>query len=106
MVNILGLSFDHDSGATLLQDGDIAAAANEERFNRRKHYGSYPVKSIEYCLDVTDISATDADAIAVPTEGALVNWTRSSTAITLSTHRGGPTSLSTRLQRIPNRPES
>jgi len=69
MSDILGLWFGHDSGATLVSDGTLVAAVNEERFTRRKHAGSYPFRSIEYCLDAADIDAADVDALAVPTEG-------------------------------------
>lgn len=68
MGTILGVSTTHDSGATLLQDGEIVAAVNEERFNRTKHYGSLPFRSIEYCLDAGDITADDLDSVAFPSD--------------------------------------
>lgn len=67
-MNVLGFSTTHDSGATLLQDGEIVAAVNEERFNRTKHYGYLPFQSIEYCLDEGGITAGDLDSVAVPSE--------------------------------------
>lgn len=67
-MNILGISTTHDSGATLLRDGEIVAAVNEERFNRTKHYGYLPFGSIDYCLDEGGIPPSDLDAVAVPSE--------------------------------------
>ena len=52
MKSILGISaFYHDSAAALLIDGKIIAAAQEERFTRKKHDASYPYNSIKYVLD-------------------------------------------------------
>ena len=51
MTAILGISaFYHDSAAALIVDGKIVAAAQEERFTRKKHDPSYPVNAIEYVL--------------------------------------------------------
>ena len=51
MTNILGISaFYHDSAAALVRDGEIIAAAQEERFTRRKHDPGFPSSAIEYCL--------------------------------------------------------
>ena len=51
MTSVLGLSaFYHDSAACLLQDGKIVAAAQEERFSRKKHDASFPRRAIRYCL--------------------------------------------------------
>lgn len=48
---ILGISaFYHDSAACLLKDGDIIAAAQEERFTRKKHDAGFPHHVIQYCL--------------------------------------------------------
>jgi carbamoyltransferase len=50
-LNILGLSaYYHDSAAALIQDGRILAAAQEERFTRRKHDAGFPINAIGYCL--------------------------------------------------------
>lgn len=68
METILGVSTTHDSGATLVRDGEIVAAVNEERFNRTKHYGYLPFESIQYCLDAGDVTTADLDAVAVPSE--------------------------------------
>jgi carbamoyltransferase len=54
---ILGISaFYHDSACCLLKDGEIVAAAQEERFSRIKHDSSFPVKSIQFCLKEANIS--------------------------------------------------
>src|SRR5262245_9991967 len=51
-LDILGISaYYHDSAAALLRDGEIVAAAQEERFTRKKHDARFPSHSIEYCLD-------------------------------------------------------
>jgi len=51
-VNILGISaFYHDSAACVIVDGQIIAAAQEERFTRKKHDAAFPKNAIEYCLN-------------------------------------------------------
>lgn len=61
---ILGISaFYHDSAAALIQDGNIIAAAQEERFTRKKHDPGFPKESVEYCLKEADINLTDVDHI-------------------------------------------
>jgi len=57
---ILGISaFYHDSAACLLRDGDILAAAQEERFTRRKGDASFPHYAVRYCLEVAGIRPAD-----------------------------------------------
>jgi carbamoyltransferase len=57
MTYILGISaYYHDSAACLILDGEIVAAAQEERFNRKKHYAGFPVQAIRYCLGAGGIS--------------------------------------------------
>ena len=64
-MRILGLSaLYHDSAAALIVDGRIVAAAQEERFTRKKHDASLPTQSIQYCLDHAKLSAADVDVIA------------------------------------------
>ena len=64
-MNILGISaFYHDSAACLARDGDIVAAAQEERFTRKKHDHRFPAKAIEYCLQEAGLTAADLDAVA------------------------------------------
>lgn len=61
---ILGLSaYYHDSAAALVLDGDIVAAAQEERFSRKKHDAKFPRRAIEYCLQEASISLLDIDYI-------------------------------------------
>ncbi len=64
MVKILGISsFYHDSAATLLIDGEIIAAAQEERFTRIKHDQNYPFNAVEYVLKEGKIKLSDVDKI-------------------------------------------
>jgi len=64
-VNILGISaYYHDSAACLLKDGEIFAAAQEERFTRKKHDFNFPHNAIQYCLRAGGISAKDLDYVA------------------------------------------
>ncbi|MFI5180377.1 MAG: carbamoyltransferase [Thermoanaerobaculia bacterium] len=61
---ILGLSaYYHDSAACLLADGKIVAAAQEERFTRKKHDASFPAHAARYCLEAGGISAEGLDAV-------------------------------------------
>jgi carbamoyltransferase len=65
MTDILGISaFYHDSAACLLRDGEIIAAAQEERFTRKKHYAGFPSESIRYCLREGGVSLGDLRYIA------------------------------------------
>ena len=62
MKTILGISaFYHDSAATLLVNGRITAAAQEERFTRKKHDSNYPYNAIEFVLDYANIKLKDVD---------------------------------------------
>jgi len=64
-MDILGISaFYHDSAACLLRDGEIVAAAQEERFTRKKHYAGFPSESIRYCLREGGVSLRDLRYIA------------------------------------------
>ncbi len=61
---ILGISaYYHDSAAALVEDGKIIAAAQEERFSRKKHDPSFPLQSIHYCLKEAGIQLGDLDAV-------------------------------------------
>lgn len=65
MVNILGISaFYHDSAACLVQDGEIVAAAQEERFTRKKHDDSFPENAVEFCLDFAGINQDQINHVA------------------------------------------
>src|ERR1035437_7432733 len=64
-MTILGISaFYHDSAAAIIQDGKIIAAAQEERFTRKKHDDSFPIKAVEFCLKYAGCNINDLDAIA------------------------------------------
>lgn len=64
MTAILGISaFYHDSAAALIIDGAIVAAAQEERFSRKKHDAGFPSQAIEYCLDQAGITPADLDHV-------------------------------------------
>ena len=61
---VLGVSaFYHDSAAALVRDGGIVAAAQEERFTRKKHDPGFPANAIAYCLKEAKISAGGVDRI-------------------------------------------
>ena len=62
---ILGISaFYHDSAACLIRDGEIIAAAQEERFTRKKHDFSFPVNAINFCLSHAKITSKDIEIVA------------------------------------------
>jgi carbamoyltransferase len=64
-VHVLGISaFYHDSAACLVRDGEIVAAAQEERFTRRKHDASFPSHAAAYCLREAGIGFGDLDLVA------------------------------------------
>lgn len=66
MTNILGINAFHgDASASLIQDGQLVAAVEEERFNRIKHWAGFPEKSIQYCLEVGGITASQLDHVAI-----------------------------------------
>ena len=63
-MNILGIScFFHDAAAALLRDGELIAAAEEERFTRKKHDYEFPVNAIKFCLDHGEIRSEDLDLV-------------------------------------------
>jgi carbamoyltransferase len=61
---ILGLTTMGDAAATLLHDGRIVAAVEEERFSRRKHHTGFPFQAVEHCLDAAGIRLADVDHVA------------------------------------------
>jgi len=63
-VNVLGISaFYHDSAAALVQDGVLVAAAQEERFTRKKHDAAFPANAIAYCLQRGGVAPNGLDAV-------------------------------------------
>ena len=64
MTYILGISaYYHDSASALIHDGQIVAAAQEERFTRKKHDPNFPQQAIRYCLDAADIDLDKVDYV-------------------------------------------
>jgi carbamoyltransferase len=64
-MNILGISaFYHDSAACLVSDGEIVAAAQEERFTRKKHDERFPEQAVAYCLAEAKLAPGDIDIVA------------------------------------------
>src|SRR5262249_19791458 len=64
-MRVLGISaFYHDSAAALVDDGRIIAAAQEERFSRRKHDPSFPQNAIAYCLEEGKVRLDELDYVA------------------------------------------
>src|SRR6185312_4192299 len=64
VMRILGISaFYHDSAAALVQDGDIVAAAQEERFSRKKHDARFPKHAVAYCLSQAGLKLNDLDFV-------------------------------------------
>ena len=63
-MNILGIScYFHDAAAALLRDGRLIAAAEEERFTRKKHDYEFPQHAIDFCLRMGGIEAEDLDYV-------------------------------------------
>src|SRR5688572_2012494 len=65
MAIIVGISaFYHDSAAALVRDGEIVAAAQEERFTRKRHDAGFPARALEYCLAEAGITTKELDFVA------------------------------------------
>lgn len=58
------ISQGHDSAAVLVVDGEIVAAAAEERFSRKKHTGDFPIGAIRYCLETAGLNPADVDELS------------------------------------------
>lgn len=73
---VLGISaFYHDSAATIVRDGEIIAAAQEERFSRKKNDPRFPHNAIQYCLEEAFIEPAELDAIAFY-DNPVLTWDR------------------------------
>ncbi len=73
---VLGISaFYHDSAAAIIRDGEIIAAAQEERFSRKKHDPRFPEKAINYCLEEAFVEPDEVDAI-VFYDNPILTWDR------------------------------
>ena len=67
-IKIIGIScYYHDSAATLVIDGDIISAVQEERFTRKKHDSSFPKNALKFCLENSFLSLDDIDAVILGT---------------------------------------
>src|SRR5436189_5544665 len=74
---ILGLNAYHgDSAACLIRDGELVAAAEEERFRRIKHWAGLPTRSIDYCLAEGGVSLGDVEHISINRNPGVNNWRR------------------------------
>ena len=63
-MRVLGISaFYHDSAAALVEDGRVVAAAQEERFTRKKHDSRFPPQAIAYCLEAGGVRSGDIDKV-------------------------------------------
>jgi carbamoyltransferase len=62
---ILGLTSLGDSAASLIRDGELVAAVEEERFSRRKHHSGFPYNAVQFCLDQAGITIRDVDHVAL-----------------------------------------
>ena len=60
---ILGLTTLGDSAAALIKDGKLIAAAEEERFSRKKHHSGFPYNAIRFCLDHAGIELKDVEHV-------------------------------------------
>ena len=97
-MNVLGISaFYHDSAAALVQDGVLLAAAQEERFTRKKHDAAFPANAIAYCLQRGDVGSDGLDAV-VYYDKPITTFVR-----LLKTHlRVGPKGMRSFLQAMPS----
>jgi carbamoyltransferase len=87
--HVLGIScFYHDSAAALVSDGRIVAAAQEERFSRRKHDSRFPSDAIAFCLNAGQVDANDLDVI-VFYDNPVLSLDRNLTAFLAVAPRGG-----------------
>ena len=75
-IRILGLSaYYHDSAACLVEDGRVVAAAQEERFTRKRHDPAFPVHAIDYCLSEAGVTTAELDLVGFY-EKPLVKFSR------------------------------
>ena len=84
---ILGISAYHpDSSACIIRDGQLIAAAEEERFKRIKHWAGFPKDAIVYCLAEANISLSEVDYIAIGRNTKANLWRKG--IFTLKNHPG------------------
>jgi carbamoyltransferase len=63
-MHVLGINYSNDAAASLVTDGAVIAACQEERFRRQKHYSGFPTQAVDYCLQAGNISFEELDAVA------------------------------------------
>ncbi len=98
MITILGISaYYHDSAAALLRDGEIIAAAQEERFTRKKGDSSFPANAVHYCLSAGGITEEELDHV-IFYEHPLIHFERLMTIY----HLSAPWSLRSFLKAFPS----
>jgi carbamoyltransferase len=91
---VLGISaFYHDSAAAIIKNGKVVAAAQEERFTRKKHDPRFPVNAINYCLEEAYIEPDEIEAVAFY-DNPLLTWDRIVSACAASGENGIPTFVS------------
>ncbi|HVZ33481.1 MAG TPA: carbamoyltransferase N-terminal domain-containing protein, partial [Polyangiaceae bacterium] len=79
-MKILGINFSNDAAASLVIDGQVIAACQEERFSRVKHDASFPMRALRFCLDRGGIGMNDLDAVGffwnpgIHAEGVSSRW--------------------------------
>ncbi len=64
-MNILGLNLGHDSSSTLIKNGNVVAACEQERYNKKKHTREFPLEAVQDCLKVGNLKITDINIISV-----------------------------------------
>src|SRR5438874_71420 len=97
-MTILGLNAYHgDSAACLIRDGELVAAAEEERFRRIKHWAGLPTQSIDYCLAEGGLSLGDVEHIAINRKPGVNNWRRLAFVLT---HRPDPRLMIQKIRNI------
>jgi carbamoyltransferase len=97
-MTILGLNAYHgDSAACLIRDGELVAAAEEERFRRVKHWAGLPIQSINYCLAEGGLSLGDVEHIAINRKPGVNNWRRLAFVLT---HRPDPRLMIQKIRNI------
>ena len=74
---IIGINAYHaDSSACIINNGELIAAVEEERFTRIKHFAGFPKNSIQYCLDVCNIKLSDVKYVAINRDPKANNYKR------------------------------
>ncbi|MEY2480196.1 MAG: carbamoyltransferase [Verrucomicrobiota bacterium] len=97
-MTILGLNAYHaDSAACLIRDGQLVAAAEEERFRRIKHWAGLPTQAVDYCLREARISWRDIEHIAINRQPGVNNWRRAKFVLT---HRPHPKLMMQKIKNI------